>query len=160
MLLVVFVQTRKWAVVPPHSFYSHYYWVHLMWTNNYKLIIAFCAFMEILAWENLRCNKCHYQSRLLNFLVCLCWKTVFCHSGFFVFVVNVFLVPSCTWSSWWSGHWCYWQILYLSSGLSTSGHSGSSSGACTTPLDTRGWWVDDLKYGLHTEQLKRCTEFT
>ena len=50
-----------------------------------------------------------------------------------------FIVPSCTWSSWWCGHWCYWQTLCWSSGLSTSGHSGSSSGVCTTPLDTRGW---------------------
>ena len=50
-------------------------------------------------------------------------------------------VPSCIWSSWWCGHWCCWQTLCLSSGLSTSGPSGSLSGVCTTRSDTRGWWV-------------------
>lgn len=63
-----------------------------------------------------------------------------------VFCLCLSLVPFCTWSSWWCGHSCCWQTLYWTSGLSTSGHSGSSSGASTTPFDIRGWWVAFCPY--------------
>lgn len=66
---------------------------------------------------------------------------------------------SCTWSSWWCGPWCCWQILCWSSGLNTCGPSGSSSGAFTTPSDTRAWWVGTV-FPLFLEYSRYSREYS
>lgn len=69
------------------------------------------------------------------------WATLILFHFCLCSVCVLWSVPSCIWSSWWCGRWFCWQTLCSSSGLSTSGHSGSLSGVCTTRFDTRGWWV-------------------
>ena len=104
------------------------------------------CFHYLHSWENLGVKQRFYRqhcvcdtlviaSRWLNKTTLLSLFSFKWSHSLTLFVL--FTVPSFTWNSWWCGLWCFWLTLCWNSGLSTCGHSGSSSGVCMTPSGMR-----------------------
>lgn len=68
----------------------------------------------------------------------------------------LFAVLTPSWSLWWCGRWCCWQISCSNSDLSTCGHAGSSLGACTPRSTATGWWATCCVNDRNPTHLKKC----